>query len=195
MFFGYNPLKWRLGLMFLAVCTVVLAAWAAAGVVLQPACAPGCSAAEVCSGGKCEALPTDCAAQRCPPRYDCDDVTHRCTMSLRDSDLFTVARAGIAFGLLFAILTVLFRLRPREGWGVTLTPTHLTVSRATGGLIETPWSLVREARFVTFERDAYAVFLEEDHRILVARHLFARRADFDAVVKAVDERVPKRGDA
>ena len=54
------------------------------------------------------------------------------------------ARAGLCLGLLLAMGYVWSKLGPRDGWGVTLRPTALVVSRPIEGVIEIPWSAVKD---------------------------------------------------
>lgn len=108
-----------------------------------------------------------------------------------------VLRAGLSGGLAAAMGVSLFRFRPRSGWGVTLTPLSVLVSRPRGGVIEVPWIAVKEVRRIGEKRDTLALWLEENQRVLVPAHLFARRADFEACAARVDERFPvqRKGDA
>lgn len=101
-----------------------------------------------------------------------------------------ILRAGLSLGLSAAMAVTLFRFRPRAGWGVQVTPLSVLVSRPRGGLIEVPWSAVKEVRRLGEKRDTLALWLEEEHRVLVPAHLFARRADFEALATAIDERRP-----
>jgi hypothetical protein len=99
---------------------------------------------------------------------------------------------AMSLGLLFAMGSVAFRLRPREGWGVRVGPTVLTVARATQGHIDIPWSAVREIRRLGRGRDTLVLLLSDDRRVLVPRHLFPRHRDFEAVVTAIEDKMPPR---
>lgn len=101
-----------------------------------------------------------------------------------------VLRAGLSLGLAGGFGLWLWRLRPREGWGVQLTPAAVVVSRPRGGRIEVPWSDVRELRRLGEKRDTLALWLDDAHRVLVPAHLFARREDFEALVRCVEDRLP-----
>lgn len=99
-------------------------------------------------------------------------------------------RTTLMLGLLSAITSIAFRLRPRAGWGVHLGPTSLTVARPTVGHLDIPWSTVREIRRLGRARGTLALFLTDDRRVLVAHQLFARRRDFEALVAAIEEKMP-----
>lgn len=101
-----------------------------------------------------------------------------------------VLRAGLSLGLAAGLGVGFHRARPREAWGVRVTPLSVLVSRPRRGLIEVPWSEVRELRRLGEKRDVIALWLREEGRVLVPRHLFARRADFEALAAALEERMP-----
>jgi hypothetical protein len=101
-----------------------------------------------------------------------------------------ILRAGLSFGLAAGMGFAFFRFRPRREWGVRVTPLSVLVSRPRTGLIEVPWSSVKEVRRVGEKRDTLALWLREEQRVLVPAHLFARRADFEALAKAIEERMP-----
>jgi hypothetical protein len=101
------------------------------------------------------------------------------------------ARAGISVGLLLAFVYVNFRLRPRDGWGVLLTPDALVVARPlSGDAAQVPWSAVRAVGRAGKRRDVLVVLLDGDRRLLVPRHLFAGSQAFEALAAAVEERAP-----
>lgn len=99
-----------------------------------------------------------------------------------------ILRAGLSGGLAAAMALSVFRLRPRAGWGVKLTPLSVLISKPRGGLIELPWSAVKSVSRIGEKRDTLAFWLEERERILVPAHLFSRAAHFEALVAAVDAR-------
>jgi hypothetical protein len=102
-----------------------------------------------------------------------------------------ILRAGLSLGLCAAMFVAFFRLRPRSEWGVRVTPSAVIVSRPRSGTIEVPWSEVKEIRRLGDKRDTLALWLrQEQHRVLVPAHLFARRSDFEALAKAIEERMP-----
>ena len=101
-----------------------------------------------------------------------------------------VLRAGLSFGLCAAMGVGFFRFRPRKEWGVRVTPLSVLVSRPRSGLIEVPWAEVKEVRRLGEKRDTLALWLREEQRVLVPAHLFAKRADFEALAKAIEERMP-----
>lgn len=101
------------------------------------------------------------------------------------------ARAGVTCGLLLSMLYVHLKLAPKQGWGVEVGPMALKVSRATAGEIEVPYAAVKEVRHGGgAKKDALILFVEGDRRVMVPRHLFATREEFEALVKAVEERLP-----
>lgn len=99
-------------------------------------------------------------------------------------------RAGFAGGLGAAMGLTLFRYRPRAGWGVRVTKLSVLVSRPRGGVIEVPWGAVREVKRLGDKRETLALWLEGDQRVLVAAHLFAQRATFEALAARIDEQRP-----
>lgn len=101
-----------------------------------------------------------------------------------------ILRAGLSFGLASALGLAFFRFRPRESWGVRVTPLSVLISRPRAGLIEVPWSTVKEVRRLGPKRDTLALWLAEDQRVLVPAHLFPRRAEFEALAAALEERMP-----
>jgi hypothetical protein len=101
-----------------------------------------------------------------------------------------ILRAGLSFGLCAAMGVAFFRFRPRKEWGVRVTPLSVLVSRPRSGLIEVPWSTVKEVRRLGEKRDTLALWLQEEQRVLVPAHLFAKRADFEALARAIEERMP-----
>ncbi len=101
-----------------------------------------------------------------------------------------LARAALSLGLLLAMASMAFRLRPREGWGVKVGPTMLSVARATQGSIDIPWSAVREVRRLGKRRDTLVLMLNDDRRVLVPRHLFSRQTVFEALASAIEDKMP-----
>ena len=115
-----------------------------------------------------------------------------CVGWYRGGGVLEAGRAALSLGMLLAIASVVFRLRPRSDWGVRVGPTVLTVARAgaTRGHVDIPWSAVREIRRLGRARDTLVVFLSDDRRVLVPRHLFPHRSDFEALVAAIEEKMP-----
>lgn len=101
-----------------------------------------------------------------------------------------ILRAGLSFGLAAALGLGCFRFRPRKEWGVRVTPLSVLVSRPRAGLIEVPWAAVKEVRRLGEKRDTLALWLQEQQRVLVPAHLFAKRAHFEALARAIEERMP-----
>jgi hypothetical protein len=103
-----------------------------------------------------------------------------------------MARTGLCLGLQLAMAYVLMKLAPREGWGVKLEGTVLKVSRPIEGVLEVPWSSVREVRRGGSRRDTLVLFVGNNRRILLPRHLFGSRQLFEELVTAIEERVPQQ---
>lgn len=103
-----------------------------------------------------------------------------------------ILRAGLSSGLAAAFGVAVFRAGPKPGWGVKVTPLAVLVSRPGGkGVIEVPWSAVKEVRRFGDKRDTLGLWLDEQERVLIPAHLFARRADFEALARAIDDRMPE----
>ncbi len=101
-----------------------------------------------------------------------------------------IIRAGLSFGLAASMGVALFRFRPRAGWGVRVTPLSILISRPRGGLIEVPWTSIKEIRRHGDKRDTLALWLDEEQRVLIPAHLFSKRTHFEALALAIDERRP-----
>jgi hypothetical protein len=99
------------------------------------------------------------------------------------------ARAGICLGLLASMLYVHLKLRPRPGWGVQVEPTRLKVSRPIEGEIEIPWSAVTQVKRNGNQKETLVVFVGEQKRVLVPRHLFASKAEYEKVAQAIEEKM------
>ncbi len=99
------------------------------------------------------------------------------------------ARAGICLGLLASMLYIHLKLRPRPGWGVSVEPTRLQVSRPIEGQIEIPWSAVTQVKRNGRQRDTLVVFLGDERRVLVPQHLFASKAEFEKAAQAIEGRM------
>ncbi len=103
------------------------------------------------------------------------------------------ARLGVAAGLALAFAYMLLRIRPREGWGVRVEPLVLTVFRPLSGEpLQIPWSSVLEVRRDGKKRERLLVLLQPEGRVLLARHLFASRAEFERLATLLEERAPVR---
>jgi hypothetical protein len=110
--------------------------------------------------------------------------------AVRTGALIEMARAGLCLGLQLAMAYVLMKLAPREGWGVKLDGTVLKVSRPIAGVLEVPWSSVRELQRGGRGRDTLMLFVSGDRRILVPRHLFGSRELFEELCQAIEKRLP-----
>ena len=113
------------------------------------------------------------------------------------SERFGVARGGVAAGLMFAFGYALFRLRPRAGWGVTVTPTALAVARPfSEDEVRLSWPQISMARSEGPRGSALLVFTKAGDRLLIPRHLFGSTAQFAAMSQAIQAHVePLRLDA
>ncbi|MBX7117077.1 MAG: hypothetical protein K1X64_22350 [Myxococcaceae bacterium] len=98
-------------------------------------------------------------------------------------------RASVVGLLMLAMLYVVFRLRPRAGWGVTFSGTAMTVARPFGGELALPYSAIKSARRRGKNRDAL-ILTTSNEQILLPAHLFANRQVFESLVTAVDEHLP-----
>ncbi|WP_224368674.1 hypothetical protein [Hyalangium versicolor] len=105
---------------------------------------------------------------------------------------FAEARAGITAGLMLVFLYAFHRLRPRPEWGVTLGPMGVRVARpfSNSKPLELTYSQIGTVRRVGRKGDVLGLFFHEQGRVLVPRHLFARKAVFEELVSALEERLP-----
>jgi hypothetical protein len=102
-----------------------------------------------------------------------------------------VARAGLTGGLMLAFVFAWHRLRPRPGWGITLSTRGVQVARPfTGSQLQLSWGQIDAVRRLGKKEDVLGLFLEEGGRVLVTRHLFASRAVFGELASALEERKP-----
>jgi hypothetical protein len=105
---------------------------------------------------------------------------------------FAGARAGITFGLMLFFLYTFHRLRPRPDWGVTLGPMGVRVARpfSKSPPLEVTWAQLGGVRRLGRKGDVLGLFFQEQGRLLVPRHLFARKAVFEELISALEERLP-----
>lgn len=104
------------------------------------------------------------------------------------TEAFGEARAGISLGLALTFLYARFRLRPRPGWGLTVAPEGVRLSRPFSGVpLELPWTEVAEVRRLGPRRDAVALLLTGGRRLLLPRILFDEPRHFEAAVQALTE--------
>ncbi|QSQ11707.1 hypothetical protein [Myxococcus landrumensis] len=102
-----------------------------------------------------------------------------------------MARAGVTAGLMFAFLVALHRLRPRSGWGVTLDARGVRVARPFSSReLDLHWGQIDSVRRLGRKGDVLGLFLKEEGRVLVTRHLFARKAVFEELISALEDRLP-----
>jgi hypothetical protein len=106
------------------------------------------------------------------------------------TERFGVARGGAAAGLMFAFGYAWVRLRPRAGWGITLTPALLLVARPfSEEPLRLAWGQISAVRPEGPSGRAILVFTKTGERILIPRHLFATLSDFQAMTRAVQSRL------
>ena len=98
-------------------------------------------------------------------------------------------RASVVGLLMMAMLYVVFRLRPRSGWGITFSGTAMTVARPLGGELALPYSAIKSTRRMGKNRDTLMLATSSE-QILLPAHLFANRQVFEALGTAVDEHLP-----
>jgi len=105
---------------------------------------------------------------------------------------FAEARAGISAGLMFLFLYAFHRLRPRPEWGVTLGPMGVRVARPFSNAkpMELTYAQLSGVRRLGRKGDVLGLFFHEQGRVLVTRHLFPRKAVFDELISALEERLP-----
>ena len=83
------------------------------------------------------------------------------------------------------------RLRPRPGWGITLSPRGVEVARPfTGSRLQLSWGEIDSVRRLGRKEDLLCLYLDEGGRVLVTRHLFASREAFGDLSAALEERKP-----
>jgi hypothetical protein len=101
------------------------------------------------------------------------------------------ARAGVSAGLLFAFVFAWHRLRPRPGWGVTLSTRGVQVARPfSASSLQLSWGEIGSVRRLGRRGDVLGLFLEEGGRVLVTRHLFPSRSAYGELAAALEERKP-----
>jgi hypothetical protein len=112
--------------------------------------------------------------------------------SRQGGEPFAEARAGISAGLMLLFLFAFHRLRPRPDWGITLGPLGVRVARPFSNArpLELTWAQIGSVRRLGRRGDVLGLFFHEEGRVLVPRHLFPRRAVFEELVSALEERVP-----
>jgi hypothetical protein len=112
--------------------------------------------------------------------------------SRHGAEPFAEARAGLTAGLMLVFLYAFHRLRPRPEWGITLGPLGVKVARPFSNTqaLELGWSQLGTVRRLGRKGDVLGLFFREQGRVLVTRHLFARRAIFEELVSALEKRVP-----
>jgi hypothetical protein len=105
---------------------------------------------------------------------------------------FAWARAGVALALAVLFALSFLRLRPREGWGVLLTPQGVRVSPpgGRGAASELDWELLQSLERNGRSRGRLVLRLEGGGRLVLPRHLFGSRAAFDLLARELEERMP-----
>lgn len=102
------------------------------------------------------------------------------------------ARAGMALGLALTLSVLWTRLRPRAGWGVTLSALGVKVSRPLSRApLELTWDDIQQVSRSGKMRDSLLLWGGPEVRVSVGRHLFASEADFEALAGAIEHRKPR----
>jgi hypothetical protein len=105
--------------------------------------------------------------------------------------ILSAARAGVTGGLLLVFVFAWHRLRPRPGWGITLSPRGVQLSRPlTGSSYQLAWGQISSVRRLGRQGDMLGLFLEEGGQVIVTRHLFPSRTAFGELADALEERKP-----
>jgi len=108
-----------------------------------------------------------------------------------DASPLAMARVGVTGGLMLAFAYAWHRLRPRSGWGVTLSSRGVDVARPFSGThLQLSWGAIATVRRLGRKEEVLGLFLEEGGRVLVARHLFPSRSAFGELAAALEERKP-----
>lgn len=102
-----------------------------------------------------------------------------------------LARVGLTAGLMLAFAFAWHRLRPRPGWGITLSARGVQVARPfSGSQLQLSWGQIDSVRRLGGKGDVLGLFLDEGGRVLVTRHLFPSRTVFGELAAALEERKP-----
>ncbi|WNG21475.1 hypothetical protein [Cystobacter fuscus] len=102
-----------------------------------------------------------------------------------------VARAGVTGGLMLVFAFAWHRLRPRSGWGVTLSARGVEVARPfSTGRLQLSWGQIDSVRRIGRHGEVLGLFLDEGGRVLVTRHLFASKSTYGELASALEERKP-----
>ena len=110
--------------------------------------------------------------------------------SARDATL-AMARAGATGGLMLAFAYAWHRLRPRPGWGVTLSARGVEMARPfSDGRLQLAWGQIESVRRMGKQGDVLGMFLGDRERVVVTRHLFASRAAYAELASALEARKP-----
>lgn len=107
------------------------------------------------------------------------------------ADVGAWARLGLLMGLLGAFGYVLFRIRPRPGWGVKVEPLGFTFQRPlSGDEVHLVWSQIAEVRRDGRRREKLLILVRPEGRVLLQRHLFASAEVFEALTRALEAKMP-----
>lgn len=110
----------------------------------------------------------------------------------RGSESAALPRAGISLGLMLAFFYVVFRLRPKKGWGVEVEPLRVVISHPFEDDEPTRllWTEVSQVLRGGKRRNHLLLFLETGGRLIIPAHRFARKEDFEALYAFAIEKVP-----
>lgn len=98
-------------------------------------------------------------------------------------------RASVCCALMIGFATLFVRLRSRPGWGVTLGPLGLVISRPLVGETQLAWSQVSLVRRDGERLNRFGVFAKDGTVQWLNVQLFRDRATFDAMAAAVSSQV------
>lgn len=100
-------------------------------------------------------------------------------------------RAGLCGAMVVLAAWLLWRLRPRPGFGVTFSARGPDVVRPlSGARVELHWGEVVSVRRMGKKGHVLGLFLHERKPLLLARRFFGSDADYARMCQAFEARVP-----
>lgn len=105
--------------------------------------------------------------------------------------VLAMARVGATCGLMLAFVYAWHRLRPRPGWGLTLSARGVEVARPfSAGHLQLSWGQIDSVRRLGGRGEVLGLFLVEGGRVLVTRRLFPSPAVYSELAAVLEERKP-----